>query len=399
MDKIKFKIAAKTDVGMVRTNNEDNFQAASDLSKESMTWVNDQECTLGAKGALLVVADGMGGMNAGEVASNIAIETVREMFTPDKLTESVLKSKASIDKYLKSVIITADKNIKEDAKSNADHQGMGTTIVIAWLLENKLYVAWCGDSRAYIYNDRKGLVQITKDHSYVQELVDAGKLSKEEAFDFPESNIITRCLSASSTKAEPEVISKAYEVENGDIIMLCTDGLSGLLRDYQIEQLLRENNDNMETCISTLIHNACQAGGHDNVTVAMCNIVSGAKQKTVTIKKYNTENITSSLVPTKHRSYKSIIWGILLVFSIGFFTGGFSYYHFEGYHVTDSLSDTIPTLSVETVFVDKVVRDTIRLQPDPTQLQKLIKNAVKDSLKKITNIKTPVATETPKANN
>ena len=98
MNSIKFRVAAKTDVGLVRTNNEDNFQVASDLSSPYMHWVNNEICSLGEKGALLVVADGMGGMNAGEVASALAIETVKEYFQAERLTPEVMKTRFSIEK-------------------------------------------------------------------------------------------------------------------------------------------------------------------------------------------------------------------------------------------------------------------------------------------------------------
>ena len=120
MNSIKLRIAAKTDVGLVRDNNEDNFQASSDLSIEPMRWVNNEICSLGEKGALLVVADGMGGMNAGEVASELAIETVRNAFRPQNLTEEVMKNRFSIEKFMNSVIVDADKRIKAEAKSHPE---------------------------------------------------------------------------------------------------------------------------------------------------------------------------------------------------------------------------------------------------------------------------------------
>ena len=150
MSDIQFRMAAKTDVGLERANNEDNFQASANLEETPMKWVNNQQYSLGRKGALLVVADGMGGMNAGEVASEIAINTVRECFSPEKITDEVVKTRFTIEKFMKSVVIEADKRIKEFAKENPESRGMGTTIVIAWLFDGNLYVTWCGDSRAYI---------------------------------------------------------------------------------------------------------------------------------------------------------------------------------------------------------------------------------------------------------
>lgn len=297
MERIQFKIAAKTNIGIVRTNNEDNFQVSSDLSKTPMIWTNDQICTLGDKGALLVVADGMGGMNAGEVASEIAIDTVRDFFSPEKLnSEKIFENDKSINTYLKQVICEADKKIKTIAKGRPETNGMGTTIVIGWLYGGKLYVAWCGDSRAYIYNKKRGLIQASKDHSYVQKLVDEGKLTKEDAFDYPERNIITRCLSASRQRAIPDVLDP-YEVSDDDIIMLCSDGLCGLLKDEEIQQIVEVNNEELNKCVDELISSACDAGGYDNITIAMCKIVSGGKG----------ESIIPTLQPKRKFSTKVLI--------------------------------------------------------------------------------------------
>lgn len=275
MSNIKFRIAAKTDVGLVRTNNEDNFQASSDLSCGQMRWVNNEICSLGDKGALIVVADGMGGMNAGEVASELAIETIRDYFRPEKLSADVIKSRFSIEKYMADAIVAADARIKTEARSRPETKGMGTTIVIGWILDGKLYVSWCGDSRAYVYNPVVGLHQISKDHSYVQNLVDKGSITREEAFDFPDSNIITRCLSDGTTKAKPESLFRPYVVCDNDIIMLCTDGLSGMIRDQEIESIMQSNENNMDTLADSLISAACDAEGSDNITICLCQILQG----------------------------------------------------------------------------------------------------------------------------
>lgn len=277
MDTIKFRMAAKTDVGLVRQNNEDNFQASSDLNCFPMRWVNNEICALGTRGALLVVADGMGGMNAGEVASEIAIETVKQRFRPENITDEVVRSRFSIEKFMNSAIEEADAHIKREAKNNPSARGMGTTIVIGWLLDGKLYVSWCGDSRAYVYNPRAGLHQISKDHSYVQSLVDKGAISREDAFDYPESNIITRCLSDSSTKAKPESLLSPYDLCDGDVVLLCTDGLSGMIRDNEMERVIRENERDMDACTDRLIQAACDAEGSDNITICVAQIIQGAR--------------------------------------------------------------------------------------------------------------------------
>lgn len=278
MSEIKFRIAAKTDPGCVRTNNEDNFQAAADLSQAQMSWVNNKAYSLGDKGALLVVADGMGGMNAGEVASEIAIQTVREFFTPERITPEVLKNRFSIEKFMKDVVVEADSRIKRT--STTETRGMGTTIVIAWLINGECHICWCGDSRAYVYNPQCGLVRLTKDHSYVQTLVDAGKITDEEAFDYPNNNVITRCLCDATTKAVPDCLVTPQPLCNNDLIILCSDGLSGMIRDNQMAQIIQESNGNVDTLTDQLIDAALSAGGNDNVTVSIAAIDEGAAEST-----------------------------------------------------------------------------------------------------------------------
>ena len=269
-----FVIAAKSNVGMVRQNNEDNFQCSSNLDRDSMSWINNELCELSPRGALLVVADGMGGMNAGEVASEIAIETVKSLYSPQNITDEVVKTRYTVERFMNSVITEADNRIKQAARENPAVKGMGTTMVQAWLLDKNLYVSWCGDSRAYVFNPLKGLKRLSKDHSLVQELVDSGKISKEDAFDYPDSNVITNCLSAVSQKAVPESLKMPHELEEGDIILLCSDGLCGLIRDSEIQSIIAQNQDDMTSCCDALIKAACNAGGHDNVTVALCKMVS-----------------------------------------------------------------------------------------------------------------------------
>ena len=273
---LRFKVAGMSDMGLVRTNNEDNFQIARDLSVEPMRWINNEACLLTDAGALLVVADGMGGMNAGEVASQIAIDTVRDLFTPDRLKGISLQDNNAVNSYLTAAVAEADRRIKVTAASHPETHGMGTTIVIAWLIGGWLYVAWCGDSRAYVYNSVCGLRRLTKDHSYVQSLVDIGKLTDEQAFDYPQNNIITRCLSDSKSQAEAETLPAPYQVADGDIILLCTDGLSGMIRDRQTEEILRSQPPkDLTLTAKALIDGALRGGGADNVTVALLQVVSG----------------------------------------------------------------------------------------------------------------------------
>lgn len=270
MSEVRFKLAAGTNVGLIRQNNEDNFVVCSDLSTSN--WLIPQAgdfTDLGQYGVLLVVADGMGGANAGEVASAIVVETIQNQFVPEQLEEAVATDK-SIQEFMKEVVKSADLNILHHSQNDSSTHGMGTTIVMAWILNNKAYICWCGDSRCYVLNKRKGLVQLSKDHSYVQELVDKGELSAELMHDHPLSNIITRCLGDVDNRANPE--TRIYQLHNGDVFMLCSDGLCGLCHDDQILDVMIKFHDDPVECKKELISAALAAGGYDNVTVAIASI-------------------------------------------------------------------------------------------------------------------------------
>ena len=271
---ILFRMAARCEAAG-RPNNEDNYQLDDNLSDNSWGFTADAEVSLGEKGALLVVCDGMGGMNAGEVASDIAVKTIKEWFTTDKLTDAVV---AAPCKYIASAIVAADAAIKAHSKTNPDTEGMGSTIVLAWLLGQKVYVGWCGDSRCYRFNPALGLERLSHDHSYVQELVDAGKLTEELAFDHPNNNIITRSLGDPRGAAQPDC--KEFDLYNQDIILLCSDGLCGTLRDNEIAELIKQHQTSMQECRDALWDADEAAGWTDNTTIALAQIISGGKDAT-----------------------------------------------------------------------------------------------------------------------
>ena len=284
----KIKLTAGTNVGLVRTNNEDNFVVNKDLSQND--WFVPQEgeeLSLGKYGCLLVVADGMGGTNAGEVASAIAIETMQKGFIPENLAEIIPNenedpSEGVIKEFVTSLIKQADLNIVNKSNEDKATEGMGTTIVLAWLLKDKAYIAWCGDSRCYVFNAKSGICRLSKDHSFVQELVDAGKLDQENAFDHPYSNIITRCLGDPNQRSVPDF--RTYDLTDGDILLLCSDGLCGLCKDEDIIDVINENMEDLSTCKDKLIEAALAAGGHDNVTVALCQTSLKDKENKLDIK-------------------------------------------------------------------------------------------------------------------
>ena len=254
-----------------RPENEDNFQVAEDLSVSNNSFTKDKVFSLGSKGALLLVCDGMGGMNAGEVASKIGVDTIKDLFSSQSLTSDIFANDDSICAYMKRAIIKADSRIKEEASKDEAKRGMGSTVVMAWLLGHKVYVAWCGDSRCYRYNPATGLEQLSHDHSYVQDLVDSGQLLPNLAFDHPNKNIITRSLGDPRGAAKPD--TKVYNLQVGDVILLCSDGLNDSLRDSEIEQAISRSLNSMVVCLETLWNDSRQAGWHDNVTIVLAQVV------------------------------------------------------------------------------------------------------------------------------
>lgn len=342
MSALQFRLAARTDAaGKFNADaplegNEDNMFIDSDLSNEKQSvFTGDAIVNLSEKGCLMVVADGMGGMNAGEVASAIAINTVTEYFHPDHLTEKEYKDTKSRIRYMEEVVVAADAAIKADSSTNPEHEGMGSTIILAWLCGDEICLTWCGDSRAYLYRPSVGLYQVSKDHSYVQGLLDEGKINDIEAFDHPYGNIITRSLGDPEKKAKPD--SKSFKVFKGDIFMLCSDGLSGVLRDKKtydkgvridtenLEDIISENRSTMLGCRDALFEAAERNEWYDNVTAILCEIVEGNEappkpaQDLNDVNKSSSDNLSkygkSNIIISK-KTLPFLIIGIVLLLGI-----------------------------------------------------------------------------------
>ena len=346
-----------------RPNNEDNYQLDDNLSDNSWGFTADAEVSLGEKGALLVVCDGMGGMNAGEVASDIAVKTIKEWFTTDKLTDTAI---ANPCKYIASAIVAADAAIKAHSKANPDTEGMGSTIVMAWLLGQKVYVGWCGDSRCYRFNPQLGLERLSHDHSYVQELVDAGKLTDDLAFDHPNNNIITRSLGDPRGAAQPD--TKEFDLYNNDIILLCSDGLCGTLRDHEIAEQVQAHQTSMQECRDALWVADEAAGWHDNVTIALAQIISGGKDANVatqTANPCNNMSASKAALITANKRLRFLLGGIALLIIIALL-GGVSYKYRSKIttlfsndkeviqdSISSTLNDTIQKESPSTIITEK----------------------------------------------
>ena len=307
-----------------RKINEDNFQLSDNLESDHWGFVTNQEVTLGEKGALLVVCDGMGGMKAGATASDLAVKTIKEWFTNSKLTPQVMATHETIIQYIEEAIISADEKIKEAGRHNKELEGMGSTLVLAWIVRDNVYIGWCGDSRAYRFNAASGLERLSHDHSYVQELVDRGKLSKHLAFEHPDNNIITRSLGDTRKTVQPDV--KKFQLDNGDIILLCSDGLSGVLPDEAIETIILNNCDTMVDCRNALWTESENVGWTDNVTIALCQIVSGIENADKEFSPFPVEE-KIGMTEVKRRKFGILLFIFLFLVLVGI---AFEVGHFLG---------------------------------------------------------------------
>jgi serine/threonine protein phosphatase PrpC len=257
---VRLRLFGRTDVGQVREHNEDNFIVA-DLTKESRGLMeNDRSQLVGDRGTLLGVCDGMGGAAAGEVASQLAVDIVYQRM-------AIGDAPADHDELaarLVHAIEAAGLRIFSEAKLDRTRRGMGTTATVAALLDDHLFLGQVGDSRGYLLRGDR-LVQVTRDQSLVNQLIEAGQLTEEEAETFEHNNIILQALGTADTV---QVDLTYVHLRRGDTLMLCSDGLSGMVRNDEIREILRTIEDPLEAC-KTLTDRANQAGGHDNITVVV----------------------------------------------------------------------------------------------------------------------------------
>jgi len=250
----KVRLVGQTDTGKVREHNEDTIAFDVDIG-------------------LLVLADGMGGYNAGEVASGIAVKTivnlVRESVEREDLRvadQDTGMSRASI--ILRDAIHRANKIIYQTARAQPQCEGMGTTVVSALMFDNKIAVAHVGDSRMYRLRGDK-FEQVTMDHSLLQELVDRGFYSPEEAQRAANKNYVTRALGVEQTV---EVEIQEVPTQKGDFYVLCSDGLSDMVEDDDIHLTISTFGANLETVAKQLIQLSNDNGGRDNVSVVMAHV-------------------------------------------------------------------------------------------------------------------------------
>ena len=255
---MKIRYAAKTDVGMKRTHNEDYFSL-----------IEDEQ--------LFLVADGMGGHASGEVASKMAAETIGEFYQRTREDEDATwpykmdRSLSYIENRLVCAIKLANLRIFETSNRDLRYKGMGTTIVSTLVSGDKIYVGHVGDSRVYRVREG-GISQLTRDHSLLEDYKEAKPdMTPEEERAFPHKNVITRAL---GMRDSVEVAIKTHPIASGDVYVLCTDGLSGMVPDENIAEIVSQSKS-LERAVAELVDAANRNGGTDNVTTLLLQCLAG----------------------------------------------------------------------------------------------------------------------------
>ena len=237
-------VYSKTDIGLMRSSNQD-YCKTGELSDGSV-WA--------------VVCDGMGGANGGSTASRIAAETIAEQL---KELYNIEKYRDDMEKLIKTAVAIANQRVYDMSLKVYSLSGMGTTVVVAVVKDEAVHIVHAGDSRAYIY-ENGSLQQITKDHSMVQELVDIGQITPEEARNHPNKNIITRAL---GTRENLKTDYNGVKFDKDSVLLICTDGLSNYLTDEDIAVFINESRG--DELVGRLVEQAKMMGGSDNITVAV----------------------------------------------------------------------------------------------------------------------------------
>jgi PPM family protein phosphatase len=257
---ITIEVFGKTDVGLVREHNEDNFLIA-DVTGGMRTAEARAPFTfkLGEKGAALLVCDGMGGAAAGEVASQMAVDSIY-----DALAASEPQQRDAFARLLRRAVQHANERIFIQSRDNQSERGMGTTCSVAALVDETLVIAQIGDSRCYVLRDGK-LAQVTKDQSLAWQLIEAGAMTAEEAKAFEHANIILQAL---GVQERVEVVLSQVSLRKGDVALLCSDGLHGPVADEEILAILISE-PNLQKAGEALIQKALDRDGPDNITVVL----------------------------------------------------------------------------------------------------------------------------------
>ena len=241
------RFSGLTDIGLKRDNNEDYIY----LPREDS----------GIK--LFVLADGMGGANAGEMASATAVKTVKDYIKNNFI--KIERTKEELENLIRRAIVEANKKVLELANANEEYKGMGTTLIVVLIYRGRIHIGHVGDSR--VYRLRQNVFrQITKDHSYVHELIRQGDITQEEAKNHPQRNVLLKAIGVEE-KIKPDIITKGFV--KGDIILVCSDGLTNMVDDKYIYEIIMKNIYDVNVACKKLVEKANYNGGLDNVSVIL----------------------------------------------------------------------------------------------------------------------------------
>lgn len=221
---------------------------------------NEDSCFIGED--YVIIADGMGGECDGDVASRMAVEAIRSTLSAGLPRAD---SESGIKELSLSAIHDADARILDYIDRNPRSDGMGTTVLLAIEKDGSLYISWCGDSRCYALSGGR-LRSVTTDHSYVQELIDSGQITEQESFTHPDNNLITRYVGGGGESCMPDFVR--YDMSEADIVILCSDGLSGYCRLQEIEELVKDSRE-PEQLPGRLLELAVRHGSDDDITIAV----------------------------------------------------------------------------------------------------------------------------------
>ncbi len=299
---VRVRLFARTDVGQVREHNEDNFLIA-DLTRRSRGLLDaGRPIQVGTQGLMFAVCDGMGGAAAGEIASQLAVDVIYEHVIAGLTTSALTRD--DLARRLTGAIEAAGARIFREARNDAALRGMGTTVTAAALVDGIIFFAQVGDSRGYILREGE-LVQLTRDQSLANQLIEAGQLTEEEAETFEHNNIILQAL---GTAESVQVDLTFAELRRHDILLLCSDGLSAMVRGEEIRDLLLHSPEPLEIC-KALTEQANRAGGHDNITVVVAEFdgpglpPSTAPGKPLRYRKYSPPDQTP-IPASSHRGFE-----------------------------------------------------------------------------------------------
>ena len=258
---VTVKVVGLTDVGRVREHNEDAFLVMHRQDAEPAGNGETVECELDSV-MFLAVADGMGGAAAGEVASQMAVERFSKNLAESEIADATPDQiVALIDQTLQA----ANQDIQEHAQENPDRRGMGTTMTCAVIVPGQAFISQVGDSRGYLL--RKGkLLRLTRDQSLIEQLIDEGTITEEEAEKMGGRNIILQALGVEES-VRPD--TKPFPILRGDTYLLCSDGLSGMIKDDEMERIVNEMGDDLHAGVEKLVQAANDNGGRDNITVVL----------------------------------------------------------------------------------------------------------------------------------